>query len=83
MVREWEKGTPIVIAIKAASQENRLMFWLRTKYYQLINRLSDIKTYENLTGFGLYDRPVMDLVKQFDAVSVLPRHDRGDRACSR
>ncbi len=66
MIREWEKGIPIVIAVKEESDENALMFWIRKKYYRLINRLSDIETYENFTGFGLYDRKVMDLVREFD-----------------
>jgi glycosyltransferase involved in cell wall biosynthesis len=59
MIREWEKGVPIVIAVKEESDENPLMFWVRKQYYRLVNRLSNIETYENFTGFGLYDRTVM------------------------
>ncbi len=65
MIREWEKGTPVVVAIKNQSEEHGLMFWLRKKYYQLVNRLSEIETYENFTGFGLYSRQVMDIIKEF------------------
>jgi glycosyltransferase involved in cell wall biosynthesis len=65
MIWEWEKGTLVVIAVKDESDENSLMFWLRKEYYRLVNRLSDIETYENFTGFGLYDRKVMDIVKEF------------------
>lgn len=56
----------MVLAIKNASQEQRLMFWIRTKYYRLVNRLSSLETFENFTGFGLYDRKVMDIVKSFN-----------------
>ncbi len=66
MIREWEKGIPIIIAVKYDSDENPFMFWMRKQYYRLVNRLSDIETYQNFTGFGLYDRKVMDLVKKFD-----------------
>jgi len=66
MVREWEKGVPIVVAVKKTSDERGLMFWLRGQYYKLINRLSDVETYEHFTGFGLYDRKVMELVKRFN-----------------
>jgi glycosyltransferase involved in cell wall biosynthesis len=66
MVREWERGTPIVIAVKKTSDEHGLMFWLRSQYYKLINRLSDVDPFEHFTGFGLYDRRVMDLVKRFN-----------------
>jgi glycosyltransferase involved in cell wall biosynthesis len=66
MVKEWEKGIPIVVAIKRTSDEHGFVFWLRTNYYKLINRLSDVETYEHFTGFGLYDRKVMDLVKAYN-----------------
>jgi glycosyltransferase involved in cell wall biosynthesis len=65
MIREWERGTPVVIAVKTESEENPLMYWVRQRYYCLVNRLSDIETYENFTGFGLYDRKVIDIVKEF------------------
>ncbi len=68
MIAEWEKGAPIVIGVKTSSRENGLMYWLRTCYYRLVNRLADIETYEHFTGFGLYDRTVMDMVRQFDDV---------------
>jgi len=35
-------------------------------YYRLISRLSEIETFENYTGFGLYDRRVVEIVKSFD-----------------
>ena len=65
MVEEWEKGLPVVLAIKQTSDENGLIFWLRTKYYQLVNRLANLETYENFTGFGLYDRRVIEIVRSF------------------
>ena len=66
MIREWENGYSMVLGIKRSSQENALMFWIRKKYYRLVNRLSSIETFENFTGFGLYDRRVADLVKSLD-----------------
>jgi glycosyltransferase involved in cell wall biosynthesis len=66
LVAKWEEGFPIVLCIKNVSEENKLMYWIRTKYYQLVNRLSSIKTFENFTGFGLFDRRVIDIIKQID-----------------
>lgn len=66
MIQQWENGTPVVLAIKKTSDENGLMFWLRSKYYQLVNRLADLDTYENFTGFGLYDRRVIEIVRSFN-----------------
>ena len=48
------------------SEENSLVFWFRKQYYKLAERLSSIDTIQNFTGFGLYDRKVVDLVKSFD-----------------
>jgi glycosyltransferase involved in cell wall biosynthesis len=56
----------MVLGIKRTSEENPLMFWVRRKYYRLVSRLSSIETFENFTGFGLYDRRVVDVVKSFD-----------------
>jgi glycosyltransferase involved in cell wall biosynthesis len=66
MILEWEKGTPIVIAVKATSDENPLMFWLRKQYYRTIRRMAEIETFDNFIGFGLYDRKVVEIVKRFD-----------------
>jgi polyisoprenyl-phosphate glycosyltransferase len=66
LLEEWEKGVPIVIAVKHQSRESAPMFLVRKMFYRLVNHLSDdIETYENFTGFGLYDRQVIDLVRQF------------------
>jgi glycosyltransferase involved in cell wall biosynthesis len=65
MIEHWEKGIPVVLAVKETSDESGVMFWLRTRYYRLVNRLADLETYENFTGFGLYDRRVIEIVKSF------------------
>jgi glycosyltransferase involved in cell wall biosynthesis len=66
LVREWENGSLMVLAIKSGSEESRLMFWIRKKYYQLVNRLSSLETFENFCGFGLFDRRVVDIVKSLN-----------------
>ncbi len=66
LIEEWEKGIPIVIAVKHKSKEAALMFLVRKLFYRLVNRLADgIETYENFTGFGLYDRKVIEMVRSF------------------
>ena len=66
LVREWENGAYCVLGIKRTSEEASLMFWLRKQYYKLAERLSSIQTIQNYTGFGLYDRKVVELVRSFD-----------------
>jgi polyisoprenyl-phosphate glycosyltransferase len=66
LLEQWENGFPIVVAAKHTSREAAPMFLLRKLFYRLVNHLADdIETYENFTGFGLYDRKVIDLVRQF------------------
>jgi polyisoprenyl-phosphate glycosyltransferase len=66
LVREWENGSLMVLCIKRSSGENPVMFRIRKAYYRLIARLSSIETFENYTGFGLYDRRVVEIVKSFN-----------------
>ncbi len=65
-VREWENGYKIVSAIKTSSKENPIVRFLRTIYYKLIRNMSDVKMIEHFTGFGLYDKTFIDLLKQLD-----------------
>lgn len=66
MVRHWEEGALAVLAIKRSSEESGLMFRIRKVYYRLVNQLSSMETFENFTGFGLFDRKVVDAVKDLD-----------------
>jgi len=66
MIHKWEEGYPVVICVKVTSGEHPLMFWIRKRYYKLVQRLSGVETYENYTGFGLYDRKVVEVIKRFD-----------------
>lgn len=63
MIREWGNGYSMVLAIKRSSEENSLMFYMRKRYYRMISRLSSVKAFENFTGYGLYDRRVIEIVR--------------------
>jgi glycosyltransferase involved in cell wall biosynthesis len=63
-VREWEKGTKIVIGVKSKSDEGKFMAWVRRRYYKLLRKITDIGHIENFTGFGLYDRDFVDIVRK-------------------
>jgi glycosyltransferase involved in cell wall biosynthesis len=62
----WEQGFKVVAAIKNESDESPLFFLARKAYYQLIARLSDVDLLKNFTGFGLYDRVVVEHMRQLD-----------------
>lgn len=63
MIKEWENGSPIVAAIKNSSDENGLMYRIRTAYYRLVARLTNVEILEHFTGFGLYDRSVVEQIR--------------------
>jgi glycosyltransferase involved in cell wall biosynthesis len=63
MIREWEKGFPIVAAIKNSSDESGVMYGIRTAYYRLVARLTNVRILEHFTGFGLYDRSVIEKIR--------------------
>lgn len=62
----WESGYKVVAAIKNESEESPLFFFARRLYYNVIARLSDVDLLKNFTGFGLYDRIVMDQIRKLD-----------------
>ncbi|MCL2219618.1 MAG: glycosyltransferase family 2 protein [Chitinispirillia bacterium] len=63
LVEEWEKGYKIVSCIKAKSRENRLMRFIRTCYYKAIKKMSSIEQIEHFTGFGLYDKSFVEVMR--------------------
>ncbi len=65
-LEKWEQGYKVVQGVKTSSEESFLMFWIRTLYYRFINRLSDIELTKNCTGFGLYDREVINILRSID-----------------
>jgi len=65
-VAGWVEGYKIVIGIKTKSDENRLMYFLRGIYYKLIKKFSDVEQIEQYTGFGLYDRKFVEVLKTLD-----------------
>ncbi len=65
-VEEWEKGHKIVSGVKTSSRENPFVYFLRTVYYKMIRNMSDVEMIEHFTGFGLYDRTFIEILKQLD-----------------
>lgn len=63
LVSEWENGYKIVSAIKTTSKENPIMRFLRTCYYKIIKKMSDVEQIEHFTGFGLYDKDFIDVMR--------------------
>ena len=60
---EWEQGYKIVCGIKTTSKESKFMYFLRSVYYKLIKKMSKVEQIEHFTGFGLYDKSFVDVLR--------------------
>lgn len=65
-VKSWEDGYKIVCGIKSTSKENKIMRFLRTCYYKVIKKMSDVEQIEHFTGFGLYDKGFIQVLRDLD-----------------
>jgi len=65
-IRKWEEGYKVVMGIKKKSEESRIIFGLRKLYYRVLRRLSNVELVEQYTGFGLYDRQVVEILRDLD-----------------
>lgn len=65
-LRRWEQGWKVVVGVKPESHETAPMFLLRRLYYATIGRIADVKLIPHYTGFGLYDREVIESFRRID-----------------
>ena len=65
-LQAWEEGYKIVIGIKKSSKESKIMYWLRSVYYKLIKKYSDVEQIEHFTGSGLYDRSFVEVLRNLN-----------------
>ncbi len=65
-LRRWRDGFPVVVGEKTNSEESPLVFAVRRAYYRLVRNLADVELLENVTGFGLYDRKVVEALRALD-----------------
>ena len=65
-LEKWKEGYKIVLGVKTQSKETPAMFVIRKLYYEFISRLSEIELTKNNTGFGLYDRSVIEILREIN-----------------
>jgi glycosyltransferase involved in cell wall biosynthesis len=65
-IEKWEQGYKVVMTVKTSSVEPRLLFLLRTIYYKTLAGLSDVNLVPHFTGFGLYDRQVIEILRSLN-----------------
>lgn len=64
-ITKWEMGNKMVLGVKKTSQEFIGMWLIRKLYYNFIEKIADDEVHlvKNYTGFGLYDKAVLEIIK--------------------
>ncbi len=63
-IKHWEAGFKLVMATKPSSKEGMPIRILRKAYYRLLDEVSEISVIKNCTGFGLYDKEVLNKLRE-------------------
>lgn len=64
LLEKWREGFKVVLAVKSASEESALMFMIRRIGYRIVDKLSEVKQVRNNTGFGLYDKAFVTVLRR-------------------
>jgi glycosyltransferase involved in cell wall biosynthesis len=65
-IEEWERGYKVVLATKPTSSIGGLMHTIRKSYYRFLDAISEVPLTKDTTGFGLYDKVVLDEVRKIN-----------------
>lgn len=67
-IKKWEEGYKVVLGQKVSSRENKIIYTLRGFYYKLLMKFNDsgANLLEQCTGFGLFDREVVEKLAAID-----------------
>ncbi|GAC1301478.1 MAG: glycosyltransferase family 2 protein [Steroidobacteraceae bacterium] len=66
MIEAWEEGFRVAAGVKRQSRESRAMWLVRSGYYRIARKMADVPLLEHFTGFGIYDRTVIDELRKLD-----------------
>lgn len=65
-IRKWEEGYKIIAGIKSKSRENKVLFFFRKTFYRIIEKISETEQIKDFTGFGLYDKEFINVLRKLD-----------------
>ncbi len=64
-LKKWNEGYRVVCGVRSGAKESFCLAFARSLYYRLLDRCSGSTIIRDFTGFGLYDRCVIDAMRQF------------------
>ena len=65
-IAAWEQGASVAVGQKKTSAESRFLWLVRSLYYRLARAMAEVPLLEHVTGFGLYDRRVIEIMRRFE-----------------
>ena len=65
-VKAWEEGYKIAIGVRKTSTDNFILRTIKKAYYDLIKKFSNVDQIKMFTGFGLYDKDFIDILRKLD-----------------
>lgn len=65
-LEHWEAGAKIVVGVKTKSDEPGFFYFVRERYYKFLARIADVGIVSQTTGFGLYDRTVVEGIRRIN-----------------
>ena len=65
-IRAWEDGYKIAIGVRNSSTDNAVLKFLKKIYYNLIKKFSNVDQIKMFTGFGLYDKDFINILRKLD-----------------
>jgi glycosyltransferase involved in cell wall biosynthesis len=66
-IRKWQEGNKVVAGVRSDTKASHLMEFFRKCYYSLLAKSSsECAVIPKFTGFGLYDKCVIEALKKFN-----------------
>lgn len=73
-IEAWEQGYKVVLAQYTSREENIFIHAFRQLYYKIILAFSEVRLEKNITGFGLFDRSALEIVKSLEEPNPMLRY---------
>jgi glycosyltransferase involved in cell wall biosynthesis len=64
-LRTWEAGAAMAVGQKRTSEESRTLWLARSAFYRIARSIADVDLLEHVTGFGLYDRRAIEIMRAY------------------
>ena len=65
-LKRWTAGSKVVLGVKESSDESGLFYAIRDRYYRTLARIADIELVRQSTGFGCFDKSVIEALRRID-----------------